>query len=395
MSFGAKILATLRALGLFGGVWVILAGVAWGAGVLPDVGDNATESDAAPADPAGPSDGGGGTAGDGSADDTSPQEAGDNDDSPAPGDPDGTELPAPVPVAVDDEARPGVSPLASPLATSVAIQVCDDPLAPVSVTAGQLLGDDATELIVSCGNEVNVLARAGRGIMRVAQIRDASSTPAREARVALADLGGDGRGDLLVGFIGTAASASASRLAVVAGDERGGLSEPQVLAPISALSLDSGELDGRPGSDLVALHQADGFGRRPSEAWVIAGGPSPVRTHRQILHAGGHALAILDLDGDSNIDVLSADSRGLFQYLGDGAGRLASGTAFSTDVVTHLAVRSREDERQIAWSVGAELVLSRGQPEPTRQDLGEEVRGLQFDPNSRPPRALGADVASL
>jgi hypothetical protein len=363
VTFGAKILATVRALGLFAGIWGILAGVAWAAGVLPSVG-----------------------AGEASADEAAPEA--DTSEDPPEADPENAdpengeaeaETPAPVPVAVEDDATEPVAGLASPLATSVALVVCSDPLARVSITSGQLLGDDAPELIVSCGAEVNVLGRSGAGIMRIAQIRDASSTPARAAKVALADLGGDGLDDLLVGFIGPAESASASRLVLVPSDERGGLKEPQVLAPISALAMASAELDGRPGMDLVALHQADGFGRRPSEAWVIAGGPSPVRTHRQILHAGGSALALVDLDGDSHVDVLSADSTGIFLYAGDGAGRLAAGTPFAEETPTHLAVRSREDERNIAWAAGTEWFLRFGDAEATREDAGAEVRGLIFD----------------
>lgn len=369
VTFGAKILATLRAVGLFAGIWGILGGVAWASGILPSTDPPETvpegTSEDAPADnpEVGPDD----TPED--APDDTPEET-PEDDAPA----------APVPVAVEDDGTDAPSaPLASPLATSVALRVCSDPLAPVSITSGQLVGDAAAELIVSCGAEVNVLGRSGAGIMRIAQVRDASSTPARAANVALTDLGGDGLDDLLVGFIGPAESASASRLVLVPSDERGGLREPQVLAPISALAMASAELDGRPGMDLVALHQADGFGRRPSEAWVIAGGPSPVRTHRQILHAGGSALALVNLDDDAHIDVLSADSTGLFHYAGDGAGRLAAGTDFADDVATHLAVRSREDESYIAWSVGNELLLRSGDAEPTRQDAGSEIRGVAFD----------------
>ncbi|MFK7999510.1 MAG: hypothetical protein AB8H86_07930 [Polyangiales bacterium] len=358
-------------MGLFAGVWGLLGGVAWAAGVLPSPDSAATDvEDAdgeAPSDPA-------------PADDTSEETPEETPNEPTEETPDDEAPAAPVPVAVEDDGtEPPSAPLASPFATSVALRVCDDPLAPVSITSGQLVGDAEPELIVSCGAEVNILGRSGAGIMRVGMVRDASSTPARAANVALTDLGGDGLDDLLVGFIGPAESASASRLVLVPSDERGGLREPQVLAPISALAMASAEMDGRPGMDLVALHQADGFGRRPSEAWVIAGGPSPVRTHRQILHAGGRALALINLDGDDHIDVLSADSTGLFLFPGDGAGRLAAGTKFAEEQATHLAVRSREDERFVAWSVGTELLLRLGDAEPIRQDVGAEVRGVAFD----------------
>lgn len=370
MTFGAKILATLRALGLFAAVWGLLGGVAWASGVLPSVGSAEPDEDNPDEEPS-----------DSNSAEGTPEEAPEEpaDETPsdeAPSD----EAPAPVPVAVEGDGTDTPSaPQASPLATSVALRVCSDPLAPVSITSGQLVGDAEAELIVSCGAEVNILGRSGEGIMRVAQVRDASSTPARAANVALTDLGGDGLDDLLVGFVGPAESASASRLVLVPSDERGGLREPQVLAPISALAMASAEMDGRPGMDLVALHQADGFGRRPSEAWVIAGGPSPVRTHRQILHAGGRALALLSFDGDEHIDVLSADSTGLFHYAGDGAGRLAAGTQFAEEEASYLAVRSREDERFVAWSVGTELFMRSGDAEPARQDIGEEIRGVFFD----------------
>lgn len=383
VTFGAKILATLRALGLFAGVWGILGGVAWAAGVLPDVDSASTEGEENPdgeaPDPGDDtSEGTPGETHDAPSDDA-PSDDAPSDDAPSDDAPSDTP-PAPVPVAVGDEGTDSPdAPLASPLATSVALRVCTDPLSPVSITSGQLVGDAEPELIVSCGAEVNILGRAGAGIMRVAQVRDASSTPARAANVALTDLGGDGLDDLLVGFVGPAESASASRLVLVPSDERGGLREPQVLAPISALAMASAEMDGRPGMDLVALHQADGFGRRPSEAWVIAGGPSPVRTHRQILHAGGRALALLNFDGDEHIDVLSADSTGLFHYAGDGAGRLAAGTPVAEEEASYLAVRGREDERFVAWSVGTELYLRTGDTEPAQQDAGEEIRGLFFD----------------
>ena len=372
VTLGGKILATVRALGLFVGVWGVLALVAWGTGVLPSAEASISPESAEAED------------GEGAA--QSETDAEEPVDGPvnAEGEgasPDEDDAPAPVPVIAGEEsADEGTSPppLASPFATSAALRICDDALSPVFVTTGQLLGDDEPELVVSCGAEVNILGRAGGSVMRVAQVRDTSSSPARAANVSLADLGGDGRDDLLVGFLGPPESASASRLVLVPANERGGLKEAQVLAPIAALSMASAELDGRPGADLVALHQADGFGRRPSEAWVIAGGPSPVRTHRQILRTAGTALSVADLDGDTHADVLSADSGGVYRYSGDGAGRLGQGEAFAEEVASHLQARVREDERQIAWTMGSRLFLRLGDAAMSI-DAGAEVRDLAFD----------------
>jgi hypothetical protein len=139
----------------------------------------------------------------------------------------------------------------------------------------------------------------------------------------IADVDGDGLKDLVLGWtdLDDEGGPDGGTLRWIPGDASGGFGEPRTLHGLSVVDLVAAEIDGRPGADLVAVHWADGFGRRPSEAWVFGGGPSPRRIARRRLRHDGVATDLADLDGDGHLDLITLDAEGAQIAEGDGTGR--------------------------------------------------------------------------
>jgi hypothetical protein len=188
------------------------------------------------------------------------------------------------------------------------------------------------QLVLGCGDTTHLLAvtegPTGLRPMRVARFTwEAPSLRGERhgAMAAAADVNADGLLDLVLGQLATATRSAAQQGALyyVARDARGGFDAPAALAPIAVASIALADLDDRDGVDILALHQADTFGRRPSEAWVFSGGGAPSRTSRLDAGATARVVRAVDLDRDGNLDVVTlgdGDPGGRIHF-GDGNGR--------------------------------------------------------------------------
>ncbi len=178
------------------------------------------------------------------------------------------------------------------------------PGATAALAVGDAVGDEAAEVIVACGGQVDVLGFVDGAPFRVARI---GGEPGRAMRPLAGVFSGGTRPDLLAGYaaLDAAGNPTHGMLWFFRGLGNGALTEPERLvdAPVVAAALLDGE---RPG--VAAVTWPDAHGVRPSELWLFSGGPSPSRRARvRIGHDGGDVVAF-DFDGDGALEVFTVDS---------------------------------------------------------------------------------------
>jgi hypothetical protein len=205
---------------------------------------------------------------------------------------------------------------------------------PADVEVGDLNGDGQPEIVVA-GDEasVSVLVNGGGG-----SFADGDLTPTGAAgvsrRIALAQLDGDGRLDLL------ATDSGAAVLLVLRGDGAGGLpplgARPSGL-PGAALSLAAGDFNGDGATDAVAGGGSGGFAAllgdgggglapapgSPFSAWAAAG--DPIRD-----------IATADMNRDGQLDVVTANANGSVSVLLNDETGLLSASPTGVDFGTML-----------------------------------------------------------
>jgi hypothetical protein len=302
-----SLVRVMRALVLLLGVWAILALVGWATGALPPAPPD--DPAAAAGDPEPPADAGV------DAPDAPP------DAGPSPGEDAGPPEPPPLPVRQVPR-----------------FTACGPEGPPPSLSVLRVLGDPRPELAIGCGPLVQLMmVQRGDGgslaPVRVVALEAANGEPGTRVRsttAAAADVDGDSAPDLVLGFVheGPEGDPRGGALFLVRTNPTGAFEAPERLAPIAAVALATADLDDTPGADVVALHQASRFARRPSELWVFGGGPAPARRAQLRTGVGAEDLAVADLDDDGHLDLVAVagESQRVDVFFGDGSGRFPRST---------------------------------------------------------------------
>ena len=354
-----KLFASLRTFGVLLGLWVILAVVGIVTGVVP-LGSGSTV-DIGEADDPGDTDGsdGGLTEGDAGAatevDDTSvaanaPTEpaadtaaadiAADTNTDTAAADTAAADTAAADTAAADTAAADTTAadtaantdtdpPTAPPSALSAAHledgqrwSVCASSFEP-SLSVADVFGDARPEILVGCADGWHVLGVGPSGPSRIA-VFAISAAPSGQRAVAgpagHGDVNGDGSPDLVLplAFSTDSGASRGGGLYLVPRDSYGGIREPATLAPITAVSVALGPLDGTRGAEIVAMNRANALAQLPSEAWVFSGGGAPTRAAALLTGLHGGPVGIADVDRDGHADVIAVGRSRVDLHFGDG-----------------------------------------------------------------------------
>lgn len=216
------------------------------------------------------------------------------------------------------------------------------PAVPSAVKALSLFSQEAMQFVVGCPKHVEVLTltrppgasselpKPQPALERVISLSVRSSTPDTRARLedaAAADVDGDGRTDLALGFSYRRSNGEprGGALYLLRREPSGAFGPPDRLAPIAAVDIELLPINRRPGAEIIALNLPSTFQPRPTEAWIFAGGPAPRR--KAIVKAGkqGHAVAVADLNQDGHPDLVTLAEDDQLVWLAQGP----SGEAFS------------------------------------------------------------------
>jgi hypothetical protein len=363
VSAGKKIALGLRSVGILLGVWGVLGLVAWIAGVIPSRDEpTATDTGVDPNEPSDPNDAGVATG-------ATELDAGPTPDA-------GVAVPV-VDAGVDSGPAPtrGERELWAVCLSLRQPQVGE--MAALGV--GSIVGDERPELLAALGSEVHVVGLHEGRPMRVATLgMPGSASPARPS---VADVTGDGRADLIVGYarLGDDGGPVGGTLQLVPGHPLGGLEEPRLLAPIAVTGIAT--VAAERGAWVAAANWTDGFGRRASELWTFAGGASPVRRGRARLGNDVTDVVAADVDGAGEVELVALDAIGLTRVTPDGGRESALDLARATHA---LAQDLDGDSKTDVVIVAEGLHVVRGGVEPIEAHPIDAPAGLR--------RLVAADV---
>lgn len=190
------------------------------------------------------------------------------------------------------------------------VAACEAP-AEVVWALGELVGGGDDEIVLACASAIEVLAWAPGGAAPVRVARATLRTGTQVRDIAIGDVDGDGRPDLVVSLD--------DGLYLIPRDASGGFAPARTLAPGRNGALVLAPLDADPGLDLAVVHGAD---PRP-ELWLYRGGSAPVRSATVPAPVSTSALASLDLDVDGHLDVIAIGSQQILIAFGDSRASVA------------------------------------------------------------------------
>ncbi|MCU0676859.1 MAG: VCBS repeat-containing protein [Myxococcota bacterium] len=362
MSAGKNIALGLRSVGILLGVWGVLGLVAWIADVLPARGESTSSAGAIAADDSSDA----GVAADGTE-----RDAGAAPDDAA----------AAVATVLDAGVDSGPPPTRGERELWATCLSLRQPLVGemAALGVGSIVGDERPELLAALGSEVHVIGLHEGRPMRVATLgMPGTASPARPT---VADVTGDGRTDLIVGYarLGDDGGPVGGTLQLVPGHPLGGLEEPRLLAPIAVTGIAT--VPAERGAWVAAANWTDGFGRRASELWTFAGGASPVRRGRARLGNDVTDVVAADVDGAGEVELVALDAIGLTRISPDGGRESALDLARATHA---LAQDLDGDSKTDVVIVAEGLHVVRGGVEPIEAHPIDAPAGLR--------RLVAADV---
>lgn len=254
-------------------------------------------------------------------------------------------------------ADAGVEEPAPEIARATRHRVCDE-AANASLMRTRLDARGRELLAIGCGDTLTVLGFVDATPLVVAQLAPVAANqtaPVRRFTLVADDVTGDGVIDWLVGTMRSVdvASPAVGSLHLVPGDARGGLGEPQLLAPLAVAGIDVGPANDDEVLDVAVLHRPDAVGARAPEAWVFRGGASMVRMARVTLPADAIAIALVDLDADGKTDLfpLRGTTASIRANAGDGSGNFSRALEFQAAAAQNL-------ERSPLPGTGPRLLLA-------------------------------------
>jgi hypothetical protein len=362
VSAGKNIALGLRSVGILLGVWGVLGLVAWIADVLPARGESTSSAGAIAADDSSDA----GVAADGTE-----RDAGAAPDDAA----------AAVATVLDAGVDSGPPPTRGERELWATCLSLRQPLVGemAALGVGSIVGDERPELLAALGSEVHVIGLHEGRPMRVATLgMPGTASPARPT---VADVTGDGRTDLIVGYarLGDDGGPVGGTLQLVPGHPLGGLEEPRLLAPIAVTGIAT--VPAERGAWVAAANWTDGFGRRASELWTFAGGASPVRRGRARLGNDVTDVVAADVDGAGEVELVALDAIGLTRISPDGGRESALDLARATHA---LAQDLDGDSKTDVVIVAEGLHVVRGGVEPIEAHPIDAPAGLR--------RLVAADV---
>ena len=267
-------------------------------------------------------------------------------------------------------------------------------LAVETVRAGDVDGDGLTDLIAGGGGDVTILRGSATGGFQSATPPFALSSSSF-ADLAVADVSGDGRADVIAALIYVSVRLGAAWGGFEAKAEYG-----STAAPFYATSVAVGDVDGDGLPDIVAgQYQGGHFGVYLNLGGGVFAEPvvyfdywSPVQR-----------LALGDVDGDGDLDVLGAGN-GLVVLVNAGDGTLEPPVSYVTGDGDSIAVGDFDGDGHLDAAVGdfgvprrVDLFRNAGDGtflSPARfYDLGPwELAAADFDGDWRPDIAVASSV---
>jgi hypothetical protein len=185
-------------------------------------------------------------------------------------------------------------------------------LTPTAVAPANLNGDGFVDLLVADSTQLQRFVNDGTTLTALAPIDFGNSS--NERSLAVGDVNGDGRADVIVGSRTT--TPTVGTLAVYFGQADGGLSAPVVLSDdIQPAQVDLVDINADGRSDIVVAGSFDGT------VLVFLGNGNGTFTELPSVVVGTTevnplGVAAADLNGDSKVDLLSADGdRATFSVL--------------------------------------------------------------------------------